>query len=131
MKETKEIIDEVQAIRKDKKAIEILGAWYQSFKPLNESIQKGDQVKILYTQNKGFNNIVSIEKIVAENLKSKENHVVQDNRKDQIASQLSAYVKDIAVAVIQSSQSHDDLKTVMDLASSNIINTYNKIKQSI
>jgi len=143
MKETKEITGDVQAIKKDRKAVEIENIWYSSqFKLIPDNIEKFDNVKVIYSQNKGFNNIVSIEKIVAENLKpnpeawkksfkDKENHVVQDNRKDQIAGMLSSYVKDIVVAVIQSSQSHDELKTVTELATTNLINAYNKIKQSI
>jgi len=129
MKEIKEITDEIQAIRKDRKAIEILGVWYQAFKPILDTINKGDIVNVKYSQNKGFNNIVSINKIVAENLKP--THVIQDNRKDQIAGMITSYVKDIVVAVIQSSQSHDELKVVTEEATLNLINAYNKIKQSI
>ena len=55
-----EIIGEVQNLKKDFKAIQISGEWYSSFKPLTD-VQKGQTVKILYLENKGFKNIKTIE----------------------------------------------------------------------
>ena len=50
------IQDEVQAVRKDGKAIEIKNVWYNFFKP-NLNVKKGQIVKLSFKVNKGFNNI--------------------------------------------------------------------------
>ena len=52
---------EVQAIRKDRKAVEVLGNWYNSRFKVLDDIEKGDYIKIEFTENKGFNNIKSYE----------------------------------------------------------------------
>jgi hypothetical protein len=55
-----EVTGELQNIKKDFKAVQIEGIWYSSFKPLTD-LQKGQTVKILYLENKGFKNIKTIE----------------------------------------------------------------------
>jgi len=65
MKETKEVIGEIQNIRKDFKAIQINNIWYSSFFVIDDFI-KGDNIKLTYRENKKDNktflNIISIEK---------------------------------------------------------------------
>lgn len=69
-----EIKGEVQAVRKDGKALQIENNWYQFFKP-NKAIQKGDIVKINYTVNKDFNNIKKLDYIEVEPEIKKESKV--------------------------------------------------------
>lgn len=59
--ESKLITGEVQAIRKDRKGIEVLGNWYSSVFKVIEDVEKGDTVKIRFTENKGFRNIKDFE----------------------------------------------------------------------
>jgi hypothetical protein len=51
---------EIENIKKDFKAIQIEGVWYSSFKPITD-LQKGQTVKLVYTENKGFKNIKTYE----------------------------------------------------------------------
>ncbi len=57
---------EIQNIRKDNKAIAILGNWYNSFKEIKD-LKKGDNIKLIFTEkkldNKVFKNIKSYELI--------------------------------------------------------------------
>lgn len=62
IKENNIITGEIQAIKRDRKAIQINSIWYNSFKPLMESFNKGDTVKLLFNKKGTFNNISSIEK---------------------------------------------------------------------
>ena len=59
--EIKKITGEIQNIRKDRKALQIEEIWYQSnFNPIDESINKGDNIIIEYTEKGDFKNIKSI-----------------------------------------------------------------------
>lgn len=51
------VTGEIQTIRKDKKAIQVLGEWYQSRFKVLDDLNKGDNIEIEYTENKGFKNI--------------------------------------------------------------------------
>ena len=71
----KEITGEIQNIKKDMKGLQINNIWYSSFKVL-DSYEKGQTVKITYTENKGFNNIKDIELI--DSTVKKESYNVSD-----------------------------------------------------
>lgn len=73
----KEITGEIQNIKKDMKGLQINNIWYSSFKVL-DSYEKGQTVKITYTENKGFNNIKSIEVIPSVTVIKKESYNVSD-----------------------------------------------------
>ena len=75
----------IQRIKSDRKALSLLGIWYNSFKPLDDSINVGDNIKLTYTVKGQFKNIKSIEPIKEESestneplLKRKLNDVVID-----------------------------------------------------
>ena len=125
MKETKEIIGDIQAIKKDRKAVEIENIWYSSqFKIIPEDIEKFDTVKIVYSQNKSFNNIVSIEK---QSLKPS----VEESEQKVITPLQRFSDSTLNCLIMQSVQYSEDKKISLDQATSEILNAYNKIKQSI
>ena len=57
-----EINGEIQNLRKDRKALQIEGIWYNSnFKELDKDLKKGMNVLIKFTKKGDFNNIKSVE----------------------------------------------------------------------
>ena len=57
-----EINGEIQNLKKDRKALQIDGIWYNSnFKELDKEIEKGMNVLIKFTKKGDFNNIKSVE----------------------------------------------------------------------
>jgi hypothetical protein len=62
--ETKEGI--IQRIKSDRKALAIENIWYNSFKPLDNSIKVGNEVKLVYSIKGDFKNIKSLEPIKNE-----------------------------------------------------------------
>jgi hypothetical protein len=69
--EIKEVIGDIQNIRKDFKALQVENLWYSSFILLDD-FEKGDCVKIQYSENtkngKTFLNIKHIEMVEAKDL---------------------------------------------------------------
>ena len=110
------IEDNIEVVRKDRKAVEVMGAWYNSFKPLSEDFTRGDLVKIKYVENKGFRNIKSIEKI------KKPLAEVGIAIKEKILSDST-----INCLVMQSVQLSKDEDISLDKATDQIINCYKKI----
>ena len=53
----------VQRIKADRKALAIENIWYNSYKPLENNIKLGDEIKLTYAVKGEFNNIRSIEVI--------------------------------------------------------------------
>jgi len=56
----------IQRIKSDRKALAIESEWFNSFKPLDSSIQVGQEVKLVYSTKGQFKNIKSIEQIKNE-----------------------------------------------------------------
>jgi len=136
--ETKEGI--IQAIKKDRTALEIENIWFQSkFKGIPTDINKGDSVKVSYTKNNDFNNVKSIVKIQQEvpeeknKTETKIDWKVTENRelKEKIAGMMTSYVKDIAVAVITNSQDYKDINLVIDNATKELIKAYKEIIKNL
>lgn len=82
---------EIQNIRKDGKAIAILGNWYNSFKEIKD-LKKGDEITLIYNENKKdnkvFKNIKSyklIEKV--KQIESNKEIVISDTGKNCILMQ--------------------------------------------
>ena len=111
------IEDMIQAIRKDRKAIEIMGAWYQSFKPISEDFKRGDLVKVSYKENKGFINIVSIEKISLPMPLCASGNITKEKIPDTTINCL----------IMQSVQLSKDEDISLDKATDQVLRCYNKI----
>ena len=85
-KDFKEVIGEVQNVRKDFKAIAINNIWYSGFKVLD--FEKGDKVRIKYfVNNKGFNNIEDI--FLIEENKQFKSEIISNLNKDTKSNEMS------------------------------------------
>jgi prefoldin subunit 5 len=93
-KEIKTYQGEIQAIRKDFKALEIENSWYNAFDSSLKDFKKGDNVKIEFVENKQFKNIKSIQ-LIKPNITNASNPIKQN--KDTLASQILSYSKDIFI----------------------------------
>lgn len=114
-KETKEVIGEVQNIRKDRKGIQIEEIWYQSrFNLIPESINKGDVVLIKYSTKGDFNNVVLIEK-------QNEIKKIETKISDTTLNTLLLCIKDI----------HISNKTSLKEITKQILESYKQIKESL
>lgn len=122
---------EVQAVRKDGKGLEIHNEWFMFFKPCFE-FKKGDQVKLTYEVNKGFNNIKNCELIKKDvpEIKTIESNL-NNEQKTRTATMLTSYVKDILTTFIANSKSYEDLGLVQEKATEEILEAYNKIMNSL
>lgn len=121
--ETKEISGEVQNIRKDRKAIQIENVWYSSnFKAIPETINKGDNVLIKYTEKGQFKNVKSIEKLdIEESEKAPEKRI-----KDSTAvNNLVMCSKDIFINL-----GKDSKKTLLEVTK-DVIESYKEIRDNI
>jgi hypothetical protein len=56
----------IQRIKSDRKALAIENEWYNSFKPLDDSIKVGQEVKLVYSLKGDFKNIKSLNQIKNE-----------------------------------------------------------------
>ena len=73
-----EINGEIQNLKKDRKALQIDGIWYNSnFKELDKEIEKGMNVLIKFTKKGDFNNIKSVE--ILDKLKS---NILEKDKKE-------------------------------------------------
>lgn len=124
-----ELNDQIQNVRKDGKAIQIRDNWYNFFKPRLD-IKKGMKVKLSYVENKGFNNIKTIE--ILENEPIKELKILDIKEiDDKIASMILSYSKDLCIAYIENVKSFEDLDLVMNKATECLLYSFKKIKSSL
>lgn len=130
--ETKGII---KRIRKDRKGVDLgFDAWYSSFKELPKEINIGDEVKIVFLENKKgdkvFKNIKHIEK-VQNNEPIIE--IIQNENKisDTSLNTILMCVKEIAVSVVINSKEYVDLNEVIEKSTDQFIKSYKKIKSNL
>jgi ABC-type Zn uptake system ZnuABC Zn-binding protein ZnuA len=128
-----EIIGEVQRIKEDKKAICVLGEWYNSYLPIKEDIEKGDEIKIIYTIKGKFKNIKKIS-IIEKSTKleyplgTKEQYIENNLEStkeisNQTLNTIIMCAKDIKVSYINSRESNQKIPTLKEIV--------NEIKESI
>ena len=86
--ETKEGI--IQRIKQDRKALAIENEWFNSFKPLDESIQVGQEIKLTFQTKGKFRNIRNIEPI-------KETNEIESNLSATDKNCLLIVAKDLAI----------------------------------
>jgi len=67
----------IQRIKSDRKALAIENVWYNSYKPLVDSIQVGNEVKLVYSVKGDFKNIKSVELIKNETMELPKEKIVQ------------------------------------------------------
>jgi len=132
-----EIIDEVQNVRKDGKAIQIRNIWYNFFKPRLD-VKKGMVVKLIYSTNKGFNNIkqIEIQREGEEGTKSKDstntpsrNPLMPSDPKE--ALMLTSYIKDIFIAVMNNSKEYHDPEELLKSITEYVTDSYNLVKKKL
>lgn len=119
----KEIIGEIQNIKSNRKSLAINGEWFNSFTLIPDSINKGQTVKITYTEkkvdDKVFKNIRSIEQI----------------KKDINSSEplIKPKISDTTINCIlmQSVQFAKDKNTSLEIATSEVLMSYKFIIENL
>ena len=123
--------EQIQAIRKDRKAVEVLGEWYNSFKPLSVEFNKGDNVKIEFTENKGFKNIKKIDKInVLPPLNNNKEHnqsIDTTTLNTLLMTIKDIYIKELDLFIKEKADESLSLNKITE----DVLDVYKKVKQSI
>lgn len=104
MPELKFIEGIVQRVKDNKKAISLLGNWYNSFTVI-ENINAGDLVKLTYTIKGDFNNLKKIE--VIEKAKPIVKEIKEESTKEMTNQTLNTIIlsaKDIQIAWINNAK---------------------------
>ena len=139
----KEITGEIQNIKPNRKSLTINGTWFNSFTLLDDSIKKGQNVKITYSEkevdDKIFNNIkslVQVKKELPEEKNKTETKIdwkVTESResKEKVTSMMISYIKDVAVAVITNSKEYQDIDKVIENTTNQFIKSYHKIIENL
>lgn len=104
MPELKFIEGEIQRIKNDRKAVSLLGNWYNSFVVIDKEINQNDKVKITYTVKGDFNNIKKIE--VLEKIKQITEVKSTNEMSNQTLNTILMCAKDIQVAWIETAKAN-------------------------
>jgi len=124
----------VEAVRNDGNGLKLDdGEWYSSF---NEKVncKKGDEVKIIYTDNtkdnRTYHNFTKI-----EITKSIPQDQFEKARESKDASQLTSYAKDLVIAIIGKDVPKEvrkvEVNLIMQEAAQAVADAYNQIKEII
>ncbi len=129
--ENKQVSGEVQAIRKDKKALQILGNWYQSNFKVLDDLNKGDWIILDFTEKGEFRNVKSYKTM------PKIKPIDSNNVKEvptQTINTLVMCVKDLMVAVLNNAENIKDKRLLLEIydeLNKLVIESYRRIKSEI
>lgn len=126
-KQTKTVEGTVKSLRQDRQGVQLEGfGWFSNKFKAPVTCNRGDIVKVVYTENGEYKNYETVEVLTAS---TKTVEPFREAREDKTTAMLVSYVKDIYIALIQANRPADE-KTALFVAL-NVASWYKQIREEL